>query len=317
MLNEKFYREIRKNMPALLYFLWGNESFLLEEVLQKTLETVISEQQKDFNFNVFYPSSTPQEITDTASTFPFLSERRLVVLKDFNKFTAANIKNLNHYLNRPCKTTCLIAVSNKAPKSTLQGKWSVINLRVRESDIPLWLSRRAGDRGIKLSKDAIESLIESTGPDMGLLSAEIEKLALSGLKTIEEKDIADLIGAMRQYTAFNLIDALVAGDKTKSFRILRSLLDSKSSDAASVLAPLNWHFREFYKLWESKGKRPVKMKNTTYKTLLNYLPSFKQEDFYEIFQDLHYADIGIKSSGKPELVLEVLLIKLLQVGSGN
>ena len=89
MLNEKFHKEIRKNMPAYLYFLWGNESFLLEEALDRTVETVISEQQKDFNFNVFYPSSTHQEIMDTASTFPFLAERRLVVLKEFNKFTSA------------------------------------------------------------------------------------------------------------------------------------------------------------------------------------------------------------------------------------
>jgi len=59
------------------------------------------------------------------------------------------------------------------------------------------------------------------------------------------------------------------------------------------------------------------MREKTYRTLVKYVPSFKEENFCRIFQNLHEADLGVKSSGRPELVLEVLLIKLLQQDAWN
>jgi hypothetical protein len=59
------------------------------------------------------------------------------------------------------------------------------------------------------------------------------------------------------------------------------------------------------------------MREKTYRALIKYVPSFSEEDFFRIFQSLHEADLGVKSSGRPELVLDVLLIKLLQKEVSN
>ena len=81
---------------------------------------------------------------------------------------------------------------------------------------------------------------------------------------------------------------------------------------AAIIGTLNWHYKQFYALWVNKGKRPAKMRERTYRALVKYVPSFKEENFLRIFQSLHEADLGVKSSGRPELVLEALLFKLLQ-----
>ncbi len=310
-------KEFEKKLPAPLYFLWSKESFFLEEALAEAVETLIDPLQKDFNYDAFYPSANSQEILDSAYTLPFSAQRRIVVLKDFHQFKSAQVKTLGPYFKEPCETTCMLILSLKEPKSSLVSARPVYNLNIRESDIPAWIKQRSVNKGIRMSEEAVDLLFESTGTDIGLLAAEIEKFALSGLKKIEGKDISALTGAMRDYTSFDLIDAIIKGQETKTFKILKSLFEGKSYDATAVLAPLNWHYRQFYSLWENRGKRPPKMRSSTYRALSKHAASFTQEDFHTIFKNLHEADLGIKTSGRSELVLEILLIKLLQAGTMN
>jgi DNA polymerase-3 subunit delta len=317
MLHKQFTREIEKGLPHSLYFLCSSETFFLEEALYSVVDTVVPVSQRDFNYDVFNSSSSAQQIIDTSYSFPFLAARRLVVIRDFHQFSAQNVKILVPYLKNPSETTCMTILSQKDPKKSISADWRIFHLRLRESDIPAWIRQRASMKGMKISASAVDHLLESLGPDIGLLASEIEKLYVSGLKNIEDRDIISGTGMMKEYTPFNLIDAITAGKRTKAFKILRSLLAKKSSDATAVLGPLNWHYRLFYNLWENRGNRPLKMKSETYRTLMRHLPSMNAEHFGAIFQYLHEADIRVKSSGRPELALEILLIRLLQVGSGS
>ncbi len=317
MLNKALNREFEKGLPGSLYYLWSEESFFLEEALSRTIEIVIASDQRDFNYDVFYPSAGPREILDAASTLPFMTQRRLIVLKDFHQFPNSTIKTLMPYLKKPHRSACMVIISQKIPKSKFDVNWKVYSLNIKERDIPAWLKQTAIKKGIQMTDEAIDNLIEFVGYDIGLLVMEIEKLTLSGYKTISGKDIISLICMMRKYTSFDLTDALVAGQKTRAFRILTAILTGNIMDAPVILGTLNWHYRQFHALWQNKGKKPWKMREKTYRTLAKYLPSFNEGDFYHIFQSLHEADLGIKTSGRPELTLEVLLIKLLQKGTEN
>lgn len=317
MLSRQFLREAEKNFPRPLYLLWSKDSLLLEDAVEQVRSRVIRTEQRDFNFDVFDSSSSPRDILDVAGSFPFIAVRRLIVVKEFHRFSAANIKALIPYLSNPSDSTCMVILSQKDHKSVTEAVWQSYRLYVGERDIPSWIRQRASGRGLRLTADAADFLIETAGTDLGLLASEIDKLALSGKRQIGKYDIIETTGMLREYTSFNLIDALVAGKKQKAFRILRLLMEKKPSDATSVLGPLNWHYRQFYSLWENRGKRPPKMRTSTQAALTKYLPRFTVEDFRAIFQSLHDADREIKSSGRPDLVMDLLLIRLLQAGSGS
>ncbi len=315
MLNKTLQKEFQKGLPGPLYYLWSDESCFLEDALAKIPETVIPSGSLDFNYDVFDPSTSIQEILDTVSTLPFMAPRRLVVLKDFHQLSAPMVKSLMTYLSDPAESTCMVVVSQKAPKKSLKVDWKVFSLNIRESDIPSWLRQAAMSRGVKLTGDAVDSLIEYVGYDVGLLLMEVEKLSLSGQGTITGKDIISSTSMMRKYSTFDLLDALIAGQKLRAFRILKTIFGGSPHEAPVVLGTLNWHYKQFYLLWHNKGRRPMKMREKTYRALMKYVPLFKESDFFSIFQSLHEADVGIKTSGRPELVMEVLLIKLLQQGS--
>lgn len=317
MLNKLFTREADKGFPAALYFLWSRDRLLLDEALEKAFPAVIGAAQQDFNLDVFDASSSPRDILDASSSLPFMTSRRLVVLKDFQAFSASQIKSLNPYFFEPSDSTCMIVLSLKDHKKSSEWTGRSFRLFVRESEIPAWVKQRAASRGMNITAAGIDCLLEFVGNDLGLLASEIEKLSLADRKQIGERDIMSMTGQMREFTSFQLIDALVAGQRQKAFRILRTLLENKPSDAAAVLGPLNWHYRQFYNLWESGGKRPPSMRTASYTALKRHLQRFRLRNFRAIFQILHEADVNIKSSGRQDLVMEVLLIRLLQAGSGN
>lgn len=317
MLNKVLLREVERGAPGSLYYIWGEESSFLEEALSRFIDTVIASNPVDFNYDVFDSSSEVQEVLDAAFTLPFMAKRRLVVLKDFHNFSTPGKKNLTPYLNNPCDSTCMLILSGKAPRASWNFNWKTYSLNIKDRDVPFWIKQISSEKGIQLTDDAIGCLLEFAGYDTGLLMMEVERLALLGKKTITDKDVMAGASMMREFSSFDLLDSLITGQKTKTFRILNTMFARNAMEAPVIIGTLNWHFRQFYSLWLNKGKRPVKMREKTFRAMVKYLPDYSEEDFYQIFRKLHEADLTAKTSGRPELVIEVLIIKLLQKGSMN
>ena len=317
MPGKTLLKDFDSGLKAPLYYLWSDEGCFLDEALSRFVEVVIASDPVDFNYDVFDSSAGPQEILNAALTLPFMAPRRLVVIRDFNKFPASSVKALTPYFKQPSETTCMVVFSMKAPKASLKVGWNVYSLDIKERDMPLWLKRAALKKGIKLTGDAVDSLIEFVGYDAGLLLMELEKFRDSGSGTVTGGDVRASTSMMKEYTPFDLINSLIAGQKTRVFRILKTMFSRNAMDAPVILGTLNWHYKQFYSLWQNKGRKPFKMREGTYRALKKYLPSFDEERFYRIFRSLHEADLGIKTSGRPGLEIEVLLIKLLQGGAGN
>lgn len=316
MSNKALQKELERGMPDPLYCFWSEESFFLEEALSRAVKIVIAASPEDFNLDIFYPSSAPQNILDALTTLPLMAQRRLVVLKDYHQFSKPAINALTSYFSRPYETACMLILSQKKPKFSSDFKWKIYPLNIREAELPAWLKTVSREKGVQMTDDAIESLIELAGHDAGSLLMEIEKLKLMGGK-IGSKEVASSISNMREYTAFHLTDAITAGQNRKAVRILKAILAGNASQPTIILGALNWHYKQFYLLWHNKGKKPQKMRENTYTTLRKRLPSMNEESFCYIFHCLHEADLGIKSSGRPEVAMEALLIKLLQQGRSH
>lgn len=314
MLNKTIEKEFQQGLRDKIYYLYGDDPLLLEQAITRAIETVISGAPIDFNYDLFYPSSTIEEIRDAISTVPFMAKRRLVVIKDFHQFLESTINNLLPYLENPPDTTCIMILSQKAPKKEFKMRCKTYDLNLSEREMPSFVKELAAQKGVRLNDDAIKLLLEFIGYDTGLLSMEIDKLTHLGKKTITDKDIISSIVMTRQFTSFELINCLLEGKKEKALRILMAMFDQGNAVevATLMLGALNWQFREFYNLWLQNGKRPERMNDKKYKTLVNHLPSYNEGRFYNIFKALHNADVMIKTGGRPELVMAVLLINLLE-----
>lgn len=310
-------QEMARGMPSPVYYIWSEDLLFLEEARLKVIDAVVGSHALDFNYDAFYPSDEPKNIRDAAYTLPFMAQRRLVVLKDFHQFPVSSVKALSSLYKEPSETTCLVILSRKSPGSVLNKTWKVFSLAVSQKDLPVWLKRHAAGKGLQMTGRAVNALIELIGHDPGLLLMEVDKLLLVGHKKVDESDIVSAISTTREYTPFELIDAITAGQTSRAFRIMRSSLVGNALQAPVILGMLNWHYKQFYRLWRNKGKRPVKMREKTFRVLVKYIPFYSEESFCRIFKILHDTDVQIKTSGRPAVAMEILLIRLLQRGAGN
>src|SRR5258706_7635239 len=69
-----------------IYFFFGEEGLLIEEVIALLIEHALDEAGKSFNLDIVYGGNTAgTDIFSRASSFSVIGERRNVVVKEFRK----------------------------------------------------------------------------------------------------------------------------------------------------------------------------------------------------------------------------------------
>lgn len=292
--------EIKKGLPLQSYLLNSTDRFLHVEAVS-LIKGLVCPEALDFNFQSFDMLASEQEktafeqILDELNTVPFFSGRKYVVLDNSQKLAKKELKKLEGYLESPSRSSVLVLLHEGSLKKDVKESYKgvrQISLDIREGDMPAWLVEKATLKGLRLSKDAAQYLLAVIGPDLGMLSTELEKLALVGKPEIEKEDIAEIIEGKRSFGAFDLINAIRGRDKERVFRIYSILRETEEPYA--LLGALNWQYAQLLRGDNSPNER-------------SYL--------YEVFSLLNSADLGIKTGGF--YPFELLLAKLLRLSPGR
>jgi len=286
---KNFIDEAEKGLKSPAYILHAGDSYLLREALFH-MKQAIPEDRRDFLLTVFdmdSPEAPPlEQVIDVLRTVPFFGGRKTVVMDNSQKLLKKDIEILARYLEKPSPDAALVLLCAGDLKKTLKDALAgakAIALDIREKEIPAWLLQRAASRGIRLTPAAVEYLIGTVGPEAGLLASEVEKLAVSGKKTLDAPDIKEIVTGSGGYDVFDLIDALRAKNADRVFRIYRSL--SEVQDPYGLVGALNWHYERASSKWKDREK---------------------------VFSILNEADVMMKSSGGAYPV-EYLLARLLRL----
>ncbi len=291
-----FLQEIDKGLTSPAYLLYADNEYMIEEALSSVKKT-IPETEMPFNFNVFDMDSadsipTVGEITDTLNTVSFFGSRRYVVVRNLQKISAKEFKKFQFYIANPSLNSVFLmsytGTLKKEMKESTKGL-KTICLDMRENDLPVWIKEKIRQKGITIKDDAVGYLIGVVGDDIGLLSSEIEKLASFGNEKITITDIKEIVEGSRDYSVFDLTNALREKNIEKVFRIYRTL--SETTEPYNLLGAINWQY----------SRMSMQANNTR-----------QRKDFSRAFELLNDADIQIKTSGGT-YPMEHLLVRLLQL----
>jgi len=301
MSYQAFLSEIEKGLPSPVYLFYASDPFILREGIG-AVKGVVPEADRDFNLHIFDLGSTDdaftvQQMLDVMNTVSFFGGRRFTILTgNTQKIAKKDLEKIHEYVASPAPNTVFVIFHSGAIKKDGKAKFDVpkqISLDIREADIPFWIKERVRTKGPDISDRAVNYLIGSTGPDLGLLASEIEKISLIGKKRIDDEDITDVLTGGRLYNVFDLVNALRSKDADKVFRIYKTL--KETADDYSLIGALNWQYgRELH----------------------DNLSPAENSSFVQIFELLNTVDIDIKSSGR-NFPLEYLLIKLLRLRKGQ
>ncbi|MDH4238985.1 MAG: DNA polymerase III subunit delta [Phycisphaerae bacterium] len=314
-----------------IYVIAGKEESLVNEQCRRMLDELVEPSERATGLFKADPKEvTAADILDELRTAPFLTDKRVVVIKGADDFVSQNREILEKYFDNPCPTGVLILTVNSWPGNTkLARKLPKVGKLVsvtqpKASQLPGRLVQYASDAYSKgLSKDAAELLVELTGDDLVLLYSEIDKLALfaDSEKTITTGHIEKLIGHNRIFGAFAVIDKCLAGDAGAAVERLRNMFASDKSTEFSVVGAFAFHFRRMFnaKVLLEKGVRQAEIINQlriwgNKDSFFSQLRKMSLKQIGDGIQQLAEIDYAIKTGRtKPQVAIEQLVLRLTAV----
>jgi len=291
-----FLDEVDKGLASPAYLLYACSEYLLEEALSAFKKT-IPESEIAFNLDIFDFDSadsvpTTTEIINALNTLSFFGSRRYVFVKNLQEIPTKEFKKFQSYIANPSLNSVLMmsyaGTLKKEMKENTKGLKSIC-LDMRGPELSSWIKEKIKQKGVKIQPDAVEYLVGITGDDIGLLSSEIEKLASFGSGTITIADIKEIVEGSKDYSVFDLTNALREKNAEKAFRIYRKL--SETTEPYSLLGAINWQYSKM--LTQASDAR-------------------RRDNLSKAFELLNNADIQIKTSGGT-YPMEHLLIRLLRI----
>lgn len=216
------------------YLIYGREHMLLEEAVGRLRARLAEQGDLDFNYDVFRgDADEPETIVSAAQTLPFMSERRLVVVRDVHLMPADAQRVLADYVANPSPETCLVLVAEKMTKSSVLYKavekagGTIHEYEApRKSEYPSWIRARLAEHGKSVTPAAAGRIFEVIGEDLGRLQNEIEKLALyyDDKAQLDTDDVDEVLSATTQASIFELTDSLGNRNARKALQTLEKLV---------------------------------------------------------------------------------------------
>ncbi len=325
----EFLNHIKKGKFLSAYLLCGSEDYLLEDSLKRLIDAVVEPNTRDFNFDLFYGNDVDGgKIIDAANAYPMMAESRVVVVKDLHKLAITSLEMLSKYVEKPAQSTKLILIADKLDGrnkfiSKIKTNSCYVEFKtLYDRQIPNWIQGHLKEKSYDISQEALMLLQSRVSNNLRDIANELEKvvLNLNGKKKIELEDVQKVVGLSRNYSVFDLNDAIGYKDLHKALLILNQMLESGESPTG-IIAMIARHFISLIKI---KGAVTQK-KSMNEMTALVGIPSFfinKTKEMaknytivqmQQIFASLLDTDLILKTSQLPSpIALQSLLIQIIK-----
>ncbi len=330
-------REIQGSSFAPVYFLQGEETFYIDDIIKEIENNALDETQKSFNQVVLYGKDTNLvDVIGAARRYPMMGDRQVVIVKEAQEmkdWTKDDKQSLViNYIENPLPSTILVFgyKYKSIDKRTRFGKVIEKNSiflnakKLYDNQIPDWIRNFCKNKGVQIEDGAVMMLSENIGNNLQRLSNEIDKLLLNvkeGSK-IDASMVQRYVGISKDYNIFELQKALSTLNKQKAHKIANYFSSNPGNNPLVLtIYSLFSYFSKLLLIHHSRDKN-----ERTIASLLGVNPFFVKEYLIaarnyplgKVVQNikfLHEADLQSKGIGfatkKEGPVLTELVYKLM------
>lgn len=240
---QKFYRDLEKGQLTPLYFLFGEEPYLINQSVERFKYAVLTEGAIDFNYSLFYASDADVTVVrDAVETLPMMAPSRLVILKEAQELSDKEWAELESLFENPVDSTVFVITASRVDKRkkqirTLLDKASCIEFKKPyENQIPSWINYIAQSLGLTISNEAIHLLHKLVGHHLTEIEGELKKLGeyVEGKRRIELQDVAQVVSRSKEENVFDFTKAIGSNDRVRALEHLVQLLDQGQSEMGIV-----------------------------------------------------------------------------------
>jgi DNA polymerase III subunit delta len=269
-------------------------------------------------------------VVDALLTPPFLTDRRIVVVRDAGRLGAGDAEHLLAVLESLPDGVAVVLVGGGGtmPPSIAKAMASlgdVVDATVGPSvrDRRAFVTSEVRRAPVRLDGPATEALLDHVGEDLARIDGVLEALAgaYGEGASIGVEELEPFLGATGSLPEWDLTDAIVAGDAATSLDVLHRLLGPGTRAAPQVVSTLQRHYLRLLRL-EGSGTRSKEAAATLLKVsafpagkLLAAASSLGAARIRQAVAWSAGADADVKGATAldPAIVLEILVARLARL----
>lgn len=319
-----------------LYFFYGEERFLADELQRVLIDHALEPHERDFNLDLVYGAEVDaQALLALSASYPVMAERRVVVVRDFDKVRDNRL--FTSYAERPNPTAVVLLICSGKPNLSAHpyralrehADWAEFK-PLYENQMPGWIQRRVQSLGYEIEPQAVQMLAEFVGADLRTAVGEIEKLITfaGGRRRLVADDVVRASGQTREHNVFELQKAIGEGRLRDALRITDRMLQQASNargEALMIVSVLTGYFTKLWKLLVCQQKRVPEQAMAArigvppffVKEYLFSLRRFGPHAIEQAFAALLAADFELKGGAtRDERLVLTLMLRRLSPGLG-
>jgi DNA polymerase III subunit delta len=312
-----------------VYHVTGEDESLVHRAVGDLVHQLVGEGDRSTMVDDFAADGAElRAVVDAAQTPPFLSESRVVVIRNLGQFPVGELGPLLDYLSDPLPTTELIVVGSGRPPKALAdalkaagGRLIATTAPSRPRDRAEWFDGQVAAAGLRLDGAARSYLAAWLGDDVGRLAGVLDTLAAAygTERMLRRDDVAPFAGDAGGVPPWDLTDALDRGQTTTALELLHRMMAAGERHPLQVMAILHNHYVRLLAL-DGSGARD----EASAAAAIGIKPGFPARKALQQYQKLGGdgvsraigllagADLDLRGAKEwpDELVMEVLVARL-------
>lgn len=310
-------------------FFYGKEKYLIQWAVDLIINKMIQKSSIDLDLSIIDENSASlDQIKETCETFPMLSQKRVVVLKDYKWINESFIS----YLNEIPETCQLIITNNEIDKKNKNFK-ELLKVtseyefeKLDEPDLKKYIEKRLKASNKRIRTIYLNQLIQSTGYfdkdtqyTIFNLENDLKKIvAHSDNEEISLEDIEASISGNVELNIFNMIDAMSSNKKDEAFRLLHNIISS-GEKIYYVLAVIIGQMETILEVKELREeghsidsmKKILGIHEFRIKKAMIFSEKFSKLNLKKILISLYEVDRNIKNGFlEGEISLEIIIARM-------
>ena len=280
---EEIIKELKNKIYKPIYFLYGEESYFIDQISDYISNNVLDEAEKAFNQTVLYgKDSKIEDVINASKRFPMMANHQVIILKEAQNLK--QIEKLEFYADQPLNSTILVvSYKNKnfdkrkrVYKALKKNAVIFESKKLYENQIGAWINTYLKNKNYSVSPVSSKLLTDFLGTDLSKISNELDKLMISLPEgtTITPKHIEENIGISKDFNVFELQNALGNKDILKANRIINHFAaNPKSNPMVMTIISLFGYFSKILTLHYLKDKS----NNNTVASVMGVHPFFVKD----------------------------------------
>ena len=304
---------LKNSPPAPAYLLLGGDAFLQSFTIEKISEKFSSDnscKKTVYSLDEDDAETILAEITGIS----LFSEQRITIIRQIKKFRKTQMNDVLSWIKTNDPSQCVFFILDEFDQrlsvvKDLQPFIPVVDVRTPfPNKVRDWVNFIAKTKGMTISSQMVELLIESCGDSIGKISNELEKLAI-----IDESNTngssESVISAGREFPVWQLIDAVGKKDLASACKIYFSLY-LNNVPLTRIVFNLSNMFQQL--LWTKMGdtsSSSIGVNKIIQRNLQTYSGKYSNDEVCAVISGLRLLDYKVKSTSinDKELMIPFLM----------